>query len=236
MNVNGSMLNQSVKKSPQDNIAELEKKYKRKFELVSTEEGGVTFAGRQVTNSHLMKSVVDGTLFRYVVQPDGEIDDYYLPMKFGNEYFNNELKSKLDSLYGTGNYVCQVILNSGDRVDVPEGIDGYRYKNDNEKKIKIFIGVRTDRLDKKAESAKILDIYNNINNTKSKSVRVGYLKTMPQDLTHFLVYETTGLHDAFSSFYSQHMNGELIIFSDLDGEILKLDDIESLITTDLKGG
>ena len=212
-------------------LTNLQEKYDSEFEVIGVEEEGVTVAGRSVPNSYFLKSKKDGTMFRYIEHSDGEVDDYYLPMKQGNDYYQKELKGIADEIYGEGNYTGQAIL-------FPDSeLDGNENDGKTNMRIKLFLSVKTfGELDRDLEAEKAANLFNRIHDVSSKNLQIGYFfDQIPGNIDSFLSYETTGVNDTFSSFYGDQMSGQLILFSTIHGMDVEQSDIKNLFKTDLEG-
>ena len=218
-------------------LADLEEQYGQRFELVEIEKGGVTVAGRLVPDSLFVKAE-DGTYFAYAEHSKDDIRDLYWNMKYGNDYYRNELKSKLDALYGEENYRCQVILfnlvrNSGE--NKAEKYKDYDYTKDAEVNVYLYLVVRTSVFDLESESMKAADIYNSISNVSDKGLVVGYFSEFPSDIHKFLAYESVGLSDLFSLFYADQMHAELRMTNIRSGLTTSQEEVKALIETNLVG-
>jgi hypothetical protein len=225
--------------NPKDNtqseiIADLQDQYGKKFKIVKVFEGGVTVGGKKVPTGYLIECLDDGTQFKYVLHDDGEVDNFYVYMRLGNDYYNEVLKEKLDKLYGEGNYVCQVLLAPDNKPCTGEEIDQYKHEEDSSKQITIYLGVKTENFLLDKESEKIAKIYNGLENFEMKNMQVGFFKAIPSDIEQFLSYETTGAKNTFASFYLDSLIGETNIMSSFDGMVLSPKDIEKLHLTKSK--
>ena len=104
----------------------------------------MTIGGKIVPEGNLIECLDDGTKFKYVLHDDGEVDNFYVPMRLGNDYYKNFLKKKLDELYGKGNYVCQVTLYPENEPFTGEELEKYKYLNDENKQVMVYIGLKIE--------------------------------------------------------------------------------------------
>jgi hypothetical protein len=225
--------------NPKDNtqseiIADLQDQYGKKFKIVEVFEGGVTVGGKKIPTGYLIECLDDGTKFKYVLHDDGEVDNYYVFMKLGNDYFNNVLKEKLDKIYGEGNYACQVMLSTKEELYSGEDLKKYKYEQDENKQVVVYLGVVTEDFNIEEESAKAAEIYNSIEKVESKRMQIGYLPEIPKDIGIFFNYEIAGVKNSFRSFYADQLKGLTTVSSRKDGMKLKASDIQQLTNTNLK--
>lgn len=214
--------------------AKLEETYKTKFEVVGVKKGGVTTAGRFVPDRfHVLAE--DGTYFSYTEQADGEIDDFYPDMKFGNDYFRNELQAELDAIYGKNKIRGQAFISLAPTSDQRTLLHTYDYKQDSEKVVSVYLAVMVDDFEPEAEAKKALQLYNAITQTSAKDVQIGYFAAFPDDLDSFLRFETTGKDNTFEVFFAAQMKADLLINSRSDGDTLTPAQIEALFETDWAG-
>ena len=217
-----------------DIIDDLQLQYGKKFKIIETKEGGVTIGGKIVPEGNLIECLDDGTKFKYVLHDDGEVDNYFVNMKLGNDYYNDFLKKQLDEVYGAENYVCQVMLFPEREPYSGEELDKYQYTRDSNKQIVMYLGVIGIDFDLEVESTKVAEIYNSIEKVESKRLQVGFLPNKPNDINYFLSYEIVGVHNSFTSFYRDSLNALTILSSRKDGMILKANDIQRLTNMNLK--
>ncbi len=211
-----------------DIIDDLQLQYGKKFKIIETKEGGVTIGGKIVPDGNLIECLDDGTKFKYVLHDDGEVDNYYVPMRLGNDYYKNFLKKKLDELYGKGNYVCQVTLYPENEPFTGEELEKYKYQNDENKQVMVYIGLKTEDFILETESFKAAEVYNDISKIDSKRLQIGYFTEIPADIKNFFAYEINGVKNTFDSFYLDSLTGETLISSNFDGFNLSPREIEKL--------
>ena len=211
-----------------DIIDALQLQYGKKFKIIETKEGGVTIGGKIVPEGNLIECLDDGTKFKCVLHDDGEVDNYYVNMKLGNDYYNDFLKKQLDEVYGAGNYVCQVLLFPDYEPYSGEELEKYRYEKDSTKQVGVFLGVNITDFDLEKESKKVANIYNSIENFDMKDMQIGFFTKIPSDVENFLVYETTGANNTFDIFYLDYLEGLTIISSSIDGKVLSAQQIEEM--------
>lgn len=212
-------------------IADLEAQYDMEFKIAKVFEGGITVGGRKVPTKYLIECVDDGTMFKYVLHDDGEIDNYYSFMRLGNDYYKEVLQEKLDSIYGKDNYVCQVLFSSDHEPLSVKEFEEYNFKADSSRQIKIYLGIKTENFQLDKESEKIAEIYNGLENFESKRMDIGFFENIPNDIEQFLSYETTGVNNTFSSFYLDCLFGETNIMSGFDGMVLSPKEVEKFYLT-----
>lgn len=200
-------------------IKQLKKTYDEEFRIVEVEEGGVTVAGRAIPNQYLVESVENGTKFRYVIQNDGEIDDYYLPMKYGNKLYDDILSNKIKEIYGDREVKCQLLFYTNDNEDAfaPNDIEG--------KPLKIYLALEASHLDKDMESKLATELYNSILGSSNKILEIAFFRSFPSDINNFLDFEITGVNNSFSSLYEDQMSGRLLLFSNTDGDTVELNSV-----------
>jgi hypothetical protein len=222
--------------NPKDNtqseiIADLQDQYGKKFKIVKVFEGGVTVGGKKVPTGYLIECLDDGTKFKYFLHDDGEIDNYYVNMKLGNDYYEDVLKEKFDKIYGENKYVCQILLYPANEPTTGEDLGKYSYKKDPTKQVSIFLGVEIENFNLEQESEKISNLYNGLEGFDMKKMQIGFFTKIPDDIEQFLVFETTGAKNTFDLFYLDALYGVTFLSSSFNGENLSPEDVEKLHLT-----
>jgi hypothetical protein len=224
----GNQTQEVIRTTPEQAEMNLEEAYGEEFEVVDLEEEGRTVGGKWVSNAYHMRAMEDGTEFRYVVQPDGEIDDYYPPMKLGNQFYEDKIKQTLEAWYGEGNVIGQVIVSPGKEIQSEQALSTYLPEEDSQKSIDVFLAIKTDSLDKSKEAERLASLYNGLEGYTLKGLEVGFFSEFPSTIHQFLVYETTGLQDSFQSFYESELLGLVSLFSTFDGNQLTPEEMAAM--------